>query len=61
VVAAVLALALPFLAGFKNIFGLVIIAIGLYEAWKINKRVKLDVTGPYHVAFRPSGATAPGT
>lgn len=42
--------ALPFLAGFENILGLVIIAIGLYEAWKLNKRAELSVTGPFKVA-----------
>lgn len=60
VAVVVLAIALPFLAGFQNILGLVIIAIGLYEAWKINKRVRLAVTGPFHAAFRPTGAAAPG-
>lgn len=44
-----LAAALPFLAGFENILGLVIIAVGLYEAWRINKRVVLDVSGPFQV------------
>jgi hypothetical protein len=56
----VLVLALPFLAGFQNILGLVIIAIGLYEAWKINRRVPLAISGPFHAAFRPTGAAAPG-
>jgi hypothetical protein len=42
--------ALPFLAGLKNIIGMVIIAIGLFEAWKINKRATLSVSGPYRVA-----------
>ncbi len=39
-------LALPFLAGFDNIFGLVVIAIGLFEAWKINRRERIDFNGP---------------
>ncbi len=42
--------ALPFLAGFENILGLVIIAIGLYEAWKLNKRAELKIAGPFKVA-----------
>ena len=42
--------AVPFLAGFENILGIVIIAIGLFEAWKINKRATLSVSGPYRVA-----------
>lgn len=41
--------ALPFLAGFQNILGLLIIAIGLYEAWKLNQRVELKVAGPFKV------------
>jgi hypothetical protein len=48
-----LALALPFLMGFQNIMGLVIIGIGLYEAWKINKRVVVEITGPYRVGAAP--------
>jgi hypothetical protein len=47
---AILMLALPFLAGFENIIGLVIIGIGLYEAWKINKRVPLAVSGPFQAS-----------
>lgn len=42
--------ALPFLAGVENILGLVIIAIGLYEAWKLNKPVELKIAGPFKVA-----------
>jgi hypothetical protein len=49
--------ALPFLAGFENILGLVIIGIGLYEAWKLNKPQSLSVTGPYQVGSR--GASPP--
>ena len=41
--------ALPFLAGFQNILGLVIIAIGLYEAWKLNQRTELKIAGPFKV------------
>lgn len=49
-----IAFAAPFLAGFENIMGIVIIGIGLFEAWKINRRVPLVITGPYRV-----GAPAP--
>ncbi len=42
-----LAYALPFLAGFQNILGLVILAIGLYEAWKINKGRRIVINGPF--------------
>lgn len=40
------AAALPFLAGFENILGIAIIAFGLWEAWKINKRPALEILGP---------------
>ncbi len=43
----VIVLALPFLAGFQNIIGLLIIGIALFEAWKVNRRVTIDVTGPF--------------
>jgi hypothetical protein len=53
IVFALLVLALPFLAGFQNILGLFIIGIGLYEAWKINKRVPFTVSGPFHARMVP--------
>jgi hypothetical protein len=54
----VLILALPFLGGFENILGLVIIGIGVYEAWKINKRVPLTISGPFAVAPASPAALA---
>jgi len=51
------AFALPFLAGFQNIVGLIIIGIGLYEAWVMNRRVVLDIKGPFPIA-PPSPAEA---
>jgi len=56
VVAFVVSYALPFLAGFQNIIGILIIAFGLWEAWKFNKRVDAAITGPYTVT---PVATAP--
>ena len=50
----VLAMVLPFLAGIQNLIGLAIIAIGLYEAWKINKRVTPVIAGPFHASVAPS-------
>jgi hypothetical protein len=47
-------LALPFLAGFENIIGLVIIGIGLYEAWKLNRRQVLTITGPHTMTRAPA-------
>jgi hypothetical protein len=43
------AFATPFLRGFENIIGIVIIAIGLYEAWKINRKTDQTVTGPFRI------------
>jgi MFS-type transporter involved in bile tolerance (Atg22 family) len=62
-IAVLLAIALvaPFLAGFENIMGIVIIGIGLYEAWKINKRHVLEITGPHMVGAAPQPADAGGT
>lgn len=42
-----LAYTLPFLAGIQNILGLIILAIGLYQAWKLNKGRRIDINGPY--------------
>jgi hypothetical protein len=53
-----IAMAVPFLAGFQNILGIIIIAIGLYEAWKLNPRFRLEVTGPYQVGPATAGPTA---
>jgi hypothetical protein len=52
-----LAAALPFFAGIENAIGLLIIGIALYEAWKLNKRATLEITGPYRVGEYPAGET----
>lgn len=44
------AMALPFLAGFENIMGLIIIGIGLFEAWRQNRLVRLEVAGPFSLS-----------
>jgi len=46
----VLALAAPVLGGFRNILGTIIMGIGLWEAWKFNRRVDVKFTGPFAVA-----------
>ncbi|MBI2924249.1 MAG: hypothetical protein HYY24_00920 [Verrucomicrobia bacterium] len=60
VVVSVLVLAIacaaPFLAGLENLIGWIIIAIGLYEAWKFNKRPALNITGPFQTT---AGGAAP--
>jgi hypothetical protein len=49
--------AIPFLAGAKNLIGILIIAFGLWEAWKLNRRTALAISGPFQVGATP--ATAP--
>ena len=61
VIAVVLILAIacaaPFLAGFENVIGIVIIGIGLYEAWKLNRRTILTITGPHAISHSSVGTT----
>jgi hypothetical protein len=42
--------AAPFLMGLQNIIGLLIMAFGLWEAWKINRRADAVMSGPFSVA-----------
>lgn len=51
-----LAAIVPIAAGFSNLIGLLIIGIAVFEAWKLNRRVRLAITGPFRVANGPSGA-----
>jgi len=53
----VLAAAVPFLAGFEHILGLVIIAFGLWEAWKLNKRPVIAILGPLDLGAAPPSTT----
>jgi hypothetical protein len=48
----IFAMALPFLAGFENIIGFIIIGIGLYEAWKLNKRQEFQIQGPFQIGTK---------
>jgi hypothetical protein len=55
-----IAFAAPFLAGFENFMGWIIIAIGLYEAWKLNRREVLVFEGPFRIGGgRPSYVPEP--
>lgn len=49
-----IAFAAPFLAGFENFMGWILIAIGLYEAWKLNRREELVFEGPFRLAGAPA-------
>jgi hypothetical protein len=44
------ALISPFLGGFSNIIGWVIIAIGLFEAWKHTREVPYASSGPFAIS-----------
>jgi hypothetical protein len=48
--------AAPFLGGFQNILGLVIIGIALWQAWKMNQRVDVKFAGPFGSAPRLNDA-----
>ncbi len=52
-----LALELPFLALPQGILGLVIIGIGLFEAWKFTTAVKVEFAGPFNVNVAASTST----
>jgi hypothetical protein len=54
----VIAVAAPFLGGFENILGIIIIGIGLYEAWKLNRQIELTITGPHALAPFPAHTVA---
>lgn len=50
-----LAYALPVVVGFQHPMVLVIVGIGLYEAWAINKRPAIAVGGPYRIGQADAG------
>jgi len=52
---ALFVLALPFLGGLENFMGIIIIGIGLYQAWAMNKWQPLSIEGPFQIGeSRPS-------
>jgi hypothetical protein len=52
-----IAFAAPFLGGVENLMGLLIIGIALYEAWKINRKTALEISGPHRVGTAPATPT----
>lgn len=50
------AYAIPVLLGFQSLMGLIIVGIGLYEAWVINKRVPLVIGGPFRISPAAEGS-----
>jgi len=51
-------LALPFLGGFENIIGLVIIFFALAQAWSMNKKLVVEIEGPFEVGDRQPPAVS---
>jgi hypothetical protein len=54
VVITLLLLAVPLLGGSQNIIGLIIIGVALWEAYRVTRRVRITVNGPFTL-------TGPGT
>lgn len=54
-ICCVIAFIAPFLE--MDIIGLIIIAIGIWEAWKINTRPRADISGPFKMS--PGGEAVP--
>ncbi len=49
IVVALLSFVVPFLSGFQNIIGILIIGFGLWQAWQMNRKQPFEVTGPFQV------------
>ncbi len=47
--AFILSLAIPFMMGFSNVIGLLIIAFGIFQAWQLNRKVQLNFEGPFEL------------
>jgi hypothetical protein len=60
VLVVVVAYVSPILDGFSSPIGLLIVGFALWEAWKINKRLKLEFNGPFRVGV-PKGPPLEGT
>jgi hypothetical protein len=46
----------PFLMGVDNLIGWIIIAVGLWEAWRLNKRMELQIIGPFNATIPAAGS-----
>lgn len=42
--------AIPFLGGAENIIGILIVGFGVWQAWKMNSPIRLEITGPHAIA-----------
>ena len=52
------AISIPFLGGFQNLMGIVIIGIALWQAWKLNARAQLAISGPFTAGAERGAAPA---
>lgn len=55
----VISLAAPFLGGFENVLGLLIIGFGLWQAWKMNAATPIEISGPFRIGTSPAASAAP--
>lgn len=55
----IMAYGIPFMAGFENVIGILIIGFGVWQAWQMNRLVKLEITGPHAIAPRATPASIP--
>jgi hypothetical protein len=54
-----LTLALPILVAFGGgVLSLLIVGFGVWEAWRVNKRVTIDITGPHELVTAPPSLPA---
>ena len=47
-----LAYMVPFLMGFENIIGILIIGFALWQAFRMNARMKIELQGPFRLEAR---------
>lgn len=50
--------ALPIIVGFSSIISVVILGIGLLQAWRMNRAVQFVASGPYRIAGLPEAEPA---
>jgi hypothetical protein len=56
IVAVIVSMAVPWLEGPSNLIGWLILGFAVYEAWRINRSVRLDITGPFFTRQAPPPA-----
>jgi hypothetical protein len=56
----VLMYALPFIGGVQNVIGWLIIGFGVWQAWKMNQPLQVEITGPHAIGTGPQPAPTAG-